>query len=244
MASRLCQAMKSSSNSYIPALRYHLLTRLYDPLVRITTRENVFKQALVRQAQIQSGHRVLDLGCGTGTLAMMVKQAHPGIDVVGLDADPEALNLARRKLEGAGVEVQLDQGLASALPYPADWFDKVISSLFFHHLRSETKQEAMREVFRVLRPGGELHIVDWGKPANAAMRLAFLAVQILDGFATIQDNVKGLLPDLLKMAGFEKVETTGCYQTLLGTLWLHRAAKPAAWMGLERRQSLQSGCPR
>ena len=140
----------------------------------------------------------------------------------------EALNLARTKLEEAGIEVQLDQGLASALPYADESFDRALSSLFFHHLPSELKLEAMREVLRVLRPGGEFHIADWGKPTSPVMRLAFVAVQLLDGFATTTDNVRGLLPDLLGLAGFEKVETTNSYSTLLGTLSLYGARKPYA----------------
>ena len=220
--------MKTSSNSYIPALGYRWLTRFYDPVVRVTTREAMFKDALLREASIQDGYRVLDLGCGTGTLALLVKRAHRGAEVFGLDADAEALKLARTKLEGADVEVRLDQGLASALPYTAESFDRALSSLFFHHLPSALKVEAMREVLRVLRPGGEFHIADWGKPTGSAMRLAFVAVQLLDGFATTTDNVKGLLPNLLGLAGFENVETTNCYSTALGTLSLYRGRKPSA----------------
>jgi ubiquinone/menaquinone biosynthesis C-methylase UbiE len=126
--------------------------------------------------------------------------------VFGLDGDPEALNLARTKLEEADIEVQLDQGLASALPYADESCDRILSSLLFHHLSSELKLEAMREVLRVLRPGGEFHVADWGKPTGPCMRLAFVAVQLLDGFATTTDNVRGLLPDLLGLAGFRKVE--------------------------------------
>jgi ubiquinone/menaquinone biosynthesis C-methylase UbiE len=220
--------MKTSSNSYIPALGYRWLTRFYDPVVRVTTREATFKQALLRQASIQDGHRVLDLGCGTGTLAVLAKCAHRGAEVFGLDADAEALNRATTKLEAAGIEVQLDQGLASALPYAGDSFDRALSSLFFHHLPYELKLEAMREVLRVLRPGGEFHIADWGKATSLAMRLAFIGIQLLDGFATTTDNVRGLLPDFLGVAGFEKVETTNCYSTLLGTLSLYQANKPVA----------------
>ena len=220
--------MKTSSNSYIPALGYRWLTRFYDPVVRVTTREGTFKEALLRQACIQDGHRVLDLGCGTGTLAILVKFAHPGVAVFGLDADAEALTRARTKLEAVGVEVELDHGLASALPYAGDSFDRALSSLLFHHLPYEWKLEAMREVLRVLRPGGEFHIADWGKATSSAMRLAFVGVQLLDGFATTTDNVRGLLPDFLGLAGFEKVETTNCYSTLLGTLSLYQARKPVA----------------
>ncbi len=217
--------MKPLSKSYIPALGYRCLTRFYDPVVRVTTREATFKEALLRQASIHDGHRVLDLGCGTGTLAVLVKHAHRGAEVFGLDADAEALNLARMKLAAAGIEVQLDQGLASALPYAGESFDRVLSSLFFHHLPSALKLETMREVLRVLRPGGVFYIADWGRPTNPVMRLAFIGVQLLDGFATTTDNVRGLLPDLLGLAGFENVETTDSYSTLLGTLSLYRARK-------------------
>jgi len=220
--------MKTSSNSHIPALGYRWLTRFYDPVVRLTTREAMFKDALLREASIQDGYRILDLGCGTGTLALLLKRAHRGAEVFGLDADAEALKLARTKLEGAGVEVRLDQGLASALPYADGRFDRTLSSLFFHHLSSDLKLEAMREILRVLRPGGEFHIADWGKATGPVMRLAFVAGQLLDGFATTTDNVKGLLPDLLSLALFEKVETTNCYSTALGTLSLYRARKPSA----------------
>jgi hypothetical protein len=100
--------------------------------------------------------------------------------------------------------------------------------LFFHHLPSESKLEAMREVLRVLRLGGGFHIADWGKATSPVMRMAFIGVQLLDGFATTTDNVRGLLPDLLGRAGFEKVETTNDYSTLLGTLSLYRARRPFA----------------
>jgi SAM-dependent methyltransferase len=218
--------MKPSSNFYIPALKYRWLTRFYDPVVRVTTREATFKGTLLQQADIQGGHRVLDLGCGTGTLAMMVKQANRSAEVFGLDADPEALQHARTKLAKSGIEVRLDQGLASVLPYTAESFDRILSSLFFHHLSSEVKLQAMREVLRVLRPGGEFHIADWGKPTNSAMRLAFVGIQMLDGFATTRDSVMGVLPELLSLAGFETVELTRNYSTPFGTLSLYRARKP------------------
>jgi len=217
--------MVKNRHEYIPALRYGWLTPLYDPLLRWTLRESIFKRNLVDQARISKGHRVLDLGCGTGTLTLLIKSYHPKADVLGLDADPKVLEVARAKAAKAGLNVRLDHGMAFQLPYPDASFDRVISTLLFHHLTRENKERTLREVFRVLRPSGELHVADYGKAQNKLMRVAFLLVQMLDGFETTADNVSGLLPELFRMAGFMEVEESARYITIVGTLSLYRARK-------------------
>jgi len=215
-----------TSDEYIPALKYGWLTPLYDPLIRWTLRESTFKHQLLRQAGIGSGHHVLDLGCGTGTLTLLIKSHHPKAQVFGLDADPKVLEVARAKAERARLSVRFDHGMAFKLPFPDAFFDCVISSLLFHHLTRENKERTLREVFRVVRPGGELHVADWGKAQNKLMRMAFLLVQILDGFETTADHARGLLPQFFRAAGFEDVEESARYMTIVGTLSLHRARKP------------------
>lgn len=219
--------MNQDRANYIPALRYEWLTGFYDTVMEGMMRETEFKQALVRQAQVVKGQRVLDLGCGTATLTLLVKQAHPEAEVTGLDGDPKALGIARDKVARSGLTITLDEGMAFNLPYPDNSFDRVFSGLLFHHLTRTDKERTLKEVYRVLRPGGELHVADWGKAGNALMRLAFYLVQLLDGFKTTTDNVNGLLPEFFNKAGLQEVRETARYATMFGTMALYRARKPA-----------------
>lgn len=216
--------MHGKDKQYIPALRYNWLTGLYDPVVRLTTRESVFKSALLAQARIQPGQRVLDLACGTGTLATAIKQVHPLAAVIGIDGDGAILQQAVAKAERGGVEVRFDEGLSSALPYANESFDRVLSSLFFHHLTRENKVRTLEEVKRVLKPSGEFYVADWGAPQNALMKLASQGIVWLDGAIT-KDNFAGLLPAFIERAGFTDVQETGHFNSLFGTIRLHSALK-------------------
>jgi ubiquinone/menaquinone biosynthesis C-methylase UbiE len=210
---------------YLPALRFQALTRLYDPVVRLTSREGRFKEMLVDQAAAAAGQRILDLGCGTGTLALQVKQREPGAQLVGLDADPEMLAQARRKAEQAGVELELTEGFSTELPYEDASFDRVLSTLFFHHLDPEPKRQTAREIARVLKKRGELHVADWGRPSDPVMAAAFLGIRLLDGFENTADNVRGELPAIFEKAGLRRAEQTDRLRTVLGTLALYRAER-------------------
>lgn len=212
---------------FIPALGYDALTGIYDPVVGLTTRERAVKSALIGQARIAAGHRVLDLACGTGTLAVWTKGRAPTAEVIGIDADPRVLARARAKAAAAGIALRFDKGMSYELPYPDGTFDRVLSSLFFHHLLREDKVRTAREVCRVLRPGGELHIADWGKAANPFMRVLFYAIQMLDGFPNTADNVAGRLPQILRSAGLEDVDAKREFSTVFGTMVLYRANRPA-----------------
>lgn len=218
--------MNEDRTQYIPALRYEWLTGFYDTVMDKMMRETTFKQALVWQARVATGHRVLDLGCGTATLTLLIKQAHPDAQVTGLDGDPKALEIAREKVASSGLAITLDEGMAFKLPYPDNSFDRVFSSLLFHHLTREDKERALKEVYRVLRSGGELHVADWGRASNVLMRLAFFLVQLLDGFKTTTDNVNGLLPEFFGEAGLQGNQETARYTTMFGTLALYKAWKP------------------
>jgi ubiquinone/menaquinone biosynthesis C-methylase UbiE len=218
--------MTTESRRYLPALRFPALTRFFDPLVGLGMPERRFKGALVDQARPKPRQRVLDIGCGTGTLALMLKEAEPEAEVVGLDADPEILERARSKAVEAELGIRLDEGLSTELPYEDRTFDLVLSTLFFHHLAGPEKRRTATEIARVLKPGGELHVADWGRPPDPLMAAAVLTVRVFDGFDRTRDNVAGSLPRIFEEAGLERPTETRRFRTAFGSLSLYRARRP------------------
>ncbi len=207
----------ASDPAYIHALRYQWLNWFYDPLVRLTTREAAVKARLIDFLP-QDGGNLLDLACGSGTLAGEIKQHNPAYRVMGIDGDEDMLRRATEKSEAAGISVEYNQGFAQALPYADDAFDVVTSSLFFHHLTARDKSVAFAEVCRVLRPGGTFILADWGRGQNIWMRSMFLLVRLLDGFETTRDNARGYLPKIVRESGFSKVDKLAVMATPLGTI--------------------------
>lgn len=210
---------------YIPALGYDILTPLYDAVARLTVRENKFKKALISQANFMDGQRVLDLACGTGTLALLIKETYPKVEVTGIDGDANVLEIAAGKTAQKGAEIRFDEGLSFSLPYLDESFDCVVSSLFFHHLTRDNKLRTLSEISRVLKPEGEFHLADWGLPANFLMYLASQGVKFLDGAETTNDNFKGLLPSLIDETGFRETKETGYFNSLFGTIRLLKTQK-------------------
>ena len=178
-----------------------------------------------RKLQLRPGHRVLDIGCGWGIFDRFMAKRY-GVSVVGVDADPAMIAIATTKAHRTGLVVSFVEGVAENLPYPAGQFDRVVSSIFFHHLSPADKARAVHEVWRVLKPGGELHVADWGPASNPLMRGVFVFVQLLDGFTNTRDHAAGRLGTIFEEGGFERVAMHQRFSTPLGTLALYSAAKP------------------
>jgi len=147
--------------TYLPAAGHDRLLPLYDPFVRLLGGDTA-RRILLVQATVRPGHRVLDIGCATGTLATLIKGLYPDVNVVGLDPDPKALARAQRKAERSAVSIWLDRGFSHELPYPEASFDRVFSTFMFHHLLPDNREATLCEVRRVLAsPGGSFHMLDF-----------------------------------------------------------------------------------
>lgn len=215
----------SEPTPYIPALSIGALTAYYDTAMATVFQEQRFRLPLVQRLAVPPGGRVLDVGCGTGTLALLVAQHTPAALVAGLDIDPVMLARAQAKLAQAGKAatdaarnvyaeqraeddmraVTFTLGSAAVLPFADAAFDCVASSLMLHHLDTPLKRALLAEAWRVLVPGGSLLVMDFGPVGTGAVGTGI--ANVFGRFERIDDNLHGRIPGYLADAGFVDVAT-------------------------------------
>jgi ubiquinone/menaquinone biosynthesis C-methylase UbiE len=158
---------------------------------------------LIDLAGLQPTHRVLEIGCGTGTLLVAIARQHPRVALTGLDPDPKALARAKRKADRASVALQLDRGFADSLPYENASFDRVFSCFMFHHLADGGERlRTLREAKRVLKENGRLELLDFTQP-NAR---SGAASRWIHSSHRLSDNTDDRVLSLMAEAGFAGAE--------------------------------------
>ena len=192
--------------AYTPVTRGRLIrwARLYDPCVSLLMlgRRTQLRQTTVALAPIHTGDAVLEVGCGTGDVALAgYRLAGPTGTVVGIDPAPEMIAVARGKAARRDAGVNFQVGVIESLAFPDATFDVVLSSLMMHHLPEDLKRQGLAEIARVLKPGGRVLIVDLKRPTSYLDRIMNRIT--LHGGLTIgvQD-----LPPFLQAAGFSDIE--------------------------------------
>ena len=220
--------VRPDAASFTPAAGVHWLTPYYDFGLATLTRERRWREALVVQVQPSPDDVIIDLGCGTGSLLVQLAAAEPKARLIGLDPDPAVLDRARAKLDRTGATAELIQGFGgdAGRVLEGRGVTKVMSSLVFHQVPMAEKLAALGAAYSALGPGGTLHIADYGLQRTVLMRRLFRAtVQNLDGVEDTQPQADGILPELIRLAGFIDVAETQVIPTLTGSISLFRGVR-------------------
>jgi ubiquinone/menaquinone biosynthesis C-methylase UbiE len=219
-----------SSPSYTPPLGFAALTPFYDRAIAGLTRESVWRTRLVSHIDAKPGERILDIGSGTGSLAIAVTAAEPGCILRGIDPDETAVAMARKKAALAGSMATFEVGRFGERPAKdSERADKIVCSLVLHQVPLAEKRRLLGAMLDWLGPGGQLLIADYGLQPTFALRMAFrLTVQLLDGRADTQPNADGVLPSLIEAAGFRNQVILDAIDTATGRIEIIRAENPAA----------------
>jgi ubiquinone/menaquinone biosynthesis C-methylase UbiE len=218
--------MNEDERSYIPALGKRWLLPLYDPFLWLLGADKA-KQPLIEQAEIKGGLRVLDIGCGTGTMAILIKRMHPNAEVVGIDPDPSALSVAERKAKRARLSIDFDRGFADHMPYADASFDRVFSSFMFHHLAADEKTATLNEIRRVLKPGGSLHLLDFIREHSVHSGTKQHG-QLIHRHGPVAERIEGRMTSLMGEAGLVDATELKRAKNFFGPIAYYRANNPAA----------------
>ncbi len=206
MAGRILKGEKS----FIPAAGFNSLTPLFDLFCRIIGLGKGYRRKIIEKTGIPNKKlKVLDAGCGTGSLVIELKRLMPRLNVYAIDADERILSIARIKAEKEKVRINFKKAFLQKLPFPDNYFDFVYSSLVLHHLKTADKEEALKEIYRVLRKGGSFLLVDFGRPKNLISSLfSLFSIIFEDGY----DNFQGKIPKMLLNIKFKNIRRIGGYR--------------------------------
>lgn len=185
-----------------PALLFNFLTPFYDLFNKYGLREKLQKRVL-KSVKLQKNWKLLDVGCGTGTDLKFLKSRYSGMKPYGIDADPKIIEIAKKKNKEENWQINFQLALAEKLPFKKNFFDATWCNLILHHLPTGSKKQAIKEMYRVLKPGGKCVLIIFSKPQNPILARIVLIQNL---FVYTKDNYKDKIPQFVREAGFKKIK--------------------------------------
>jgi SAM-dependent methyltransferase len=215
-------AKTGRTDAHTPPLGHRALTPFYDLAIAVLTREKTWRAALVKSIAPSHGDRILDIGSGTGSLAVALHADCPRIRYIGIDPDAEAVRQARQKTVGLEGGIRFHEGFFSSdEEYFSEPPNKIVSSLVLHQVPLKEKQRILTDAGRTIATDGSLFVADYGLQRGVQRLLFRSTVQALDGVKDTQPNADGIIPNLLENAGFSSVEETEKFATATGTISIY-----------------------
>jgi len=209
----------NTEKQFIPAAGIDWLLPFYDLFTKLLG-VGIYHRRLLEQAEIRPGYRVLEIGCGTGNMTILAKRLNPSVDILGIDPDPKALSLARKKAHRAGFLMEFQQAFSEHLPLPDASFDRVLSAFMLHHIQPVSKLSALREAYRVLKPGGSLHLADFREGKHPRVHHF---VNILHPHKELR--FQHMVSHLLQEAAFGDIREVAHQATILGQIAYYSAVR-------------------
>jgi ubiquinone/menaquinone biosynthesis C-methylase UbiE len=159
-----------------------------------------FRRKTLQYTQLQPGENLLDVGCGTGQLTRLAAELlKKDGEVIGVDPSVEMLQVAKRNATKVHSKANFQLGVIESLPFENEHFDIVLSSMMLHHLPPDLKRTGLAEIYRVLKPGGRLMVVDVDKPTSLLGRMLMFPWR---KDPAVKENIEGHVSKLIQNAGF------------------------------------------
>lgn len=191
---------RQDSNPETKGIVIHHTAWVYDLGCYFIGMGSHFRRKTLQHTQLKPGEHVLDVGCGTGVLTRLAAEevGNDG-EVIGIDASAEMIQVAKRKAAKVHSNADFKLGVVESLPFEDEYFDIVLSSMMLHHLPPELKVTGLREIFRVLKSGGRLMVVDVDKPTGILGQVLMFPWR---KDPAVKDNLEGHVPEFIQNAGF------------------------------------------
>lgn len=209
-------------------IRFRLLALAYNGFLTIMVRDEIWQKPLFVSLAPQANSRILDFGPGSGSTAIVLALRFPDASFVAADPSQKAVEKARQKIARHQITnvTAIEAPLHERLPFKAASFDKVVCVFTLHDRVPDEKVGIAKEMLRLLKRGGTLHVVDYDKPDVPRERAVLKLARFVSGQAAAEPHMDGSWISFLAKAGFAGIRRQSSHSVMVGRVSVVKARKP------------------